>query len=113
MIDWKKPLVSILETVGLPVYYELFVDSSIETPCITYIENDNSSLVKGETMEYSKIAFTVKVWGSNLAILMPYCNSIDIALKKAGFERTLKQELAYEMQLQIVMRYEANGLERF
>ena len=41
MIDWKKPLVSILETVGLPVYYELFVDSSTQTPCITYVESDD------------------------------------------------------------------------
>lgn len=38
MIDYKPTLKANLEKIGVPVYYELFVDSSTETPCITYIE---------------------------------------------------------------------------
>ena len=40
MIDYKPTLKANLEKIGVPVYYELFVDSSTETPCITYIENE-------------------------------------------------------------------------
>ena len=43
MIDYKPMLKQELEKAGVPVYYELFVDSSTKTPCITYIENNNSS----------------------------------------------------------------------
>ena len=38
MIDYKPMLKQELEKAGVPVYYELFVDSSTKTPCVTYIE---------------------------------------------------------------------------
>ena len=55
MIDFKTELKAQLETVGLPVYYELFCDSSTTTPCITYIENNNASYIEGNTIGYSTL----------------------------------------------------------
>ena len=50
MIDYKPTLKQELEKVGLPVYYELFVDSSTETPCITFIENNNAAEAEGDNL---------------------------------------------------------------
>ena len=112
MIDWKKPLVSILETVGLPVYYELICDSSIKTPCITYIENDNSSVVEGDTLCYSRLSFLIKIWGTDLAILSQYADKLDDVMRQAGFVRQYKNELVYNnTQIQFIFRFDADALE--
>ena len=52
MIDYKPTLKSNLETLGLPVYYELFVNGSTPTPCITYIEAGNYADLEGDTLLY-------------------------------------------------------------
>ena len=55
MIDYKPTLKSNLETLGLPVYYELFVNGSTPTPCITYIEAGNYADLEGDTLLYSRL----------------------------------------------------------
>ena len=47
MIDYKPTLKKQLEKTGLPVYYELFVDRSTPTPCITYMEKNNVAELEG------------------------------------------------------------------
>lgn len=48
-------IVAVLDTI-LPTYYELFVDSSTETPCITYREQDNYTEIQTDIMGYSRIS---------------------------------------------------------
>lgn len=110
MYNYKPILVENLDNI-LPTYYELFVDSKTPTPCITYIEANNSTELDGETMRYSRIAYLVKVWGNDLAQLIPYFEQVDNALFQAGFHRVSYNELSYNNQLCLIGRYEARALE--
>ena len=113
MIDYKPTLKQELEKVGLPVYYELFVDSSTETPCITFIENNNVAEAEGDNVFYSRLSYNIKLWGDSLATLMPKAVAIDDVMRKQGFKRTSINELSIGIsQLEIIMRYEAMGYEK-
>lgn len=113
MIDFKTELKAQLETVGLPVYYELFCDSSTTTPCITYIENNNASYIEGNTIGYSTLSFYVKLWGNDLAVLSPFAQKIDNVMRGLGFKRVSYNELSYNTQLQMIFRYEALAVENY
>ena len=76
MIDYTKSLVEALKTI-LPTHYELTVKSGTETPCITYQERNNAAQEQGETIGYSRITYTVKVWGYDLEQLNDYAIQID------------------------------------
>lgn len=110
MYNYKPILVQRLNQI-LPTYYELFVDSKTPTPCITYIEANNSTDVDGDTLRYSRIVYLVKVWGKDLATLTPYLEQVDSAMFEAGFHRVSYNELSYNNQLCLIGRYEARALE--
>ena len=60
MIDVKKQVVASLKEI-LPTYYELFVDSNTELPCITYrVTNDYESITTKDA-GVSSIMYTIKV----------------------------------------------------
>ena len=61
MLIYDKELVNKLKTIGLPVYYENIVDSTVETPCITYMPASNIDHLVGDTLFYSNIDYYVKV----------------------------------------------------
>lgn len=113
MIDYKPTLVSQLETAtGLDVYPENFIDASIETPCITYLEISNVSTIEGDTMRFSRIGIRIKLWGSDYEELNPYMLLLDNKMKNLGFTRTSYNELwSGEKQLQMIFKYEATGYE--
>lgn len=112
MIDYKPILRMELGKCGLPVYYELFVDSSTETPCITYIENNNVATLEGDDLFYSRVSYNIKLWGNDLATLMPKTAEIDDVMRKQGFKRTSFNELSVGTQLELIMGYEATAYER-
>lgn len=112
MIDYKQELVALLDNI-LPTYYELFVDSSTKTPCITYIELDNSAEEEGDTIGYSHITYQVKIWGYDIQELSQYANEVDVVMKNAGFKRLAKNELWYNEMGQLILKYRALALENF
>ena len=112
MIDYKPTLKQELEKAGLPVYYELFVDSSTNTPCITYIESNNSSYLEGDNLLYSNLSYNIKVWGNDLATLIPIVDKIGDIMCKQGFTRVSYNELSFNSQLELIMIYSAVGWER-
>lgn len=112
MIDYKPILKEKLEETGLPVYYELFVDSSTETPCITYIETNNSSYLEGDNLFYSNLSYNIKLWGNGLSTLIPKVADIDDIMREQGFRRISYNELAYGTQLEIILTYSAVGYEK-
>ena len=65
MIDYDAELVSALKTV-LPTHYELALTSKTSTPCISYQERDNADTDTGDTLGYSRISYTIKVWGNEI-----------------------------------------------
>lgn len=114
MVDYSKEMVSALETV-LPVHYELALTSKNTVPCISWQERNNYASINGDTLGYSIISFTVKVWANNIAEIMNYSVEVDKVLRPLGFKRTSSNEL-YDMNstmIQKIMTYEALFLEDF
>jgi hypothetical protein len=114
MIDTTKTLVEALNTI-LPTHYELALSSGTETPCISYQERSNSAQQTGDTLGYSRIIYTIKVWGFDIEQLNNYAKQIDSKLRPIGWKRTSSQELySYQSALiQKILTFEANALEVF
>ena len=114
MIDYNKEVVSALKTV-LPTYYELALTKNTATPCISYQERDNADTDSGDTLGYSRISFTVKVWGNDIAVIQANVLKVDKVMRKLGFKRIAANEL-YDnnsTMIQKILTYEALGLENF
>lgn len=114
MIDYDAELVSALKTV-LPTHYELALTSKTPRPCISYQERDNSDTETGDTLGYSRIIYTIKVWGNEIKQIKQYAKQIDSVLRPLGFKRTSSGELhdKQSTMIQKIMTYEARGLEEF
>ena len=114
MIDYGKELVAALETV-LPTYHELVLHSGLEVPCISYQERDNAAEEEGETLGYSRITYTVKVWAREIATIQKYALEVDKVLRPLGFKRSSANEL-YDnnsSMIQKIMTYSAKAVENF
>ena len=114
MIDFTPSIVEALKTI-LPTYYELKLTSNTKTPCISYQERSNAAEDTGDTLGYSRISYTIKVWGNDLEQLNNYAQMIDKKLRPMGWKRTGSQELhSYQSSMiQKIMNYECLALERF
>lgn len=114
MINYHTQMVSALQAI-LPTYYELALTSGTKTPCISYQERNNYSTNTGDTLGYSILNYTIKVWGHDIGQLQKYAQEIDNALRPLGFKRTSAQEL-YDYQstmIQKILTYEALASENF
>lgn len=114
MIDYHSNLVNALNTI-LPTHYEMTLHSGIPTPCISYMEINNYVDANGDTLGYSRVAYQVKVWGNNIALLQQYSLQIDDVLRSLGWTRTASNELydPNSTMIQKILTYEALGLEEF
>ena len=114
MIDYTPTLLEALKTI-LPTHYELKLSSGTKTPCISYQERSNTAEETGDTLGYSRISYTVKVWGTDLEQLNKYAIQIDNALRPLGWKRTGAQELfSYQSaMIQKILTYEAKAIETF
>lgn len=114
MIDYNKEFLSALKTV-LPTYHELTLTKGTKTPCLSYQELNNYVTDDGDTLEYSRLTFQVKVWGTDLAQLMKYAGNVDKVLRPLGFKRTASGELydRNSSMIQKILTYEATALEIF
>jgi hypothetical protein len=114
MIDYHKSLVAALNTI-LPTHYELNLHSGLQTPCISYQERNNSVEEQGDTIGYSRLSYTIKVWGNDLAAIQENAIKIDGVLRKLGWRRTNSQELhdTQSTMIQKIMTYEALANEKY
>ena len=80
MTDYTPTLVEALKTI-LPTHYELKLSSGTKTPCISYQERSNAAQEQCETVGYSRISYTTKVWGNDLEPLNNYAKQIDNVLR--------------------------------
>ena len=60
MVNFHTNIVSTLKTI-LPTHYELVLHKGLKTPCISYMQLDNPTKAKGDTLEYSSIQYQIKV----------------------------------------------------
>lgn len=112
MIDYNKEIVSALKTI-LPTYHEMVLTADSETPCISYQQRNNAETDTGTTIGYSRLSYTVKVWGNDLAELYGYAIQIDSVMRNLGFKRIAGNEL-YDnnsTMIQLILEYEANAKE--
>ena len=114
MIDFTPTIVNALKTI-LPTHYELKLSSSTKTPCISYQERSNAAEEQGDTLGYSRISYTIKVWGNDLEQLNNYARQIDDVLRPLGWKRTGANELhSYQSSMiQKILTYEAKAIETF
>ena len=115
MIDYHSNLVSALQTIGIDVHYEMTLHSGLTTPCISYMELNNSMAETGDTLGYSDIQYQIKVWSNDIADLQKYALAIDDVLRPLGFKRTSSGEL-YDnnsTMVQKIMIYECLALEEW
>ena len=113
MIDFNKEIVAALKTI-LPTYHELKLTQGTKTPCISYQELSNIAEESGDTLEYSRISFTIKVWGTDLAVLNATAGEIDKKMRTLGFTRTGGGGEMYDRNspmIQKILIYEAKALE--
>lgn len=114
MIDFHKDLVATLSTI-LPTHYELNLTSNTATPCISYQERNNYTTNSGDNVAYSRISYTVKVWGNDIGELQHYAMRIDEALRVLGFTRTSSGELhdINSTMIQKILTFEALAIENY
>ena len=110
MFNYKTQLVKELDTV-LPAYYELFMDSDTECPCITYLELSNVANAEGETLRYSTISFRIKLWGRDYEELTQYIEPLDSLMFSLGFTRISYTELVESGMSQLIFTYEGMAIE--
>lgn len=112
MIDYSKEIRSALNTI-LPTYHELTLTQKTKTPCISYMEITNVVEESGDTLEYSRLSYQVKVWGTDLAVLNEAAKEVDIQMRSLGFIRTGGGELydRASSMIQKILTYEAKALE--
>lgn len=114
MINYHCDLVNALKTV-LPTYYGMTIHSGIDTPCISYIEIDNSDDITGDTIGYSRLQFQISIWGNNIGQLNSYALEVDKQLRNLGWTRISSGELFdnESNMIQKILTYEALALEEF
>lgn len=114
MIDYNDELVSVLETV-LPTYHELTLTSKCEIPCISWQERNNYVRANGDTLGYSVLTFTIKIWGRTQEDIIRYSLEVDKVMRPIGFVRTSSNELydRNSTMRQKILTYEALGQEQF
>ena len=114
MINVHEDMVKALNTV-LPTYYELVLTQGTKTPCISYQETNNYVVDNGDTLGYSRISYTIKVWGHDMAEIMKYVLQIDATLRPLGWKRIATGELydRNSTMIQKILTYEALALEQF
>lgn len=114
MINYHTDLISALQKV-LPVHYEMALISKTKTPCISYMELNNSAAASGDTLGYSRIVYQVKVWANDIDTIQRYALEIDNVLRPLGWLRISSGEL-YDNQstmIQKILTYEALASETY
>lgn len=114
MIDYTPTLVATLSPI-LPVHYEMTLVRGVQTPCISYMETNNYVTDMGDTLGYSRLAYQIKVWGTDLEELNKYAQLIDAALRPLGWTRVQSGELydRNSTMIQKILQYEARAYETF
>lgn len=108
MIDLHSVVVNALSTV-LPTHYEMTLTANTKTPCISYMELGNYGSAFGDTQEYSRLQYQIKVWGHNIEELQKYAIQISQIMRSIGFNRVSSNEMydKNSTMIQKIMTFEA------
>lgn len=110
MIDLSTTVVATISEI-LPLRYELSIGDKVEFPCATYIESNNASIVDGNTIRYSNLVFTIKIYSYDKEELMTKALLVDDAMYSLGFRREYSNEMSINGQIIKVINYQQNFKE--
>lgn len=110
MYNYDTELVKQLDTI-LPTYYELFLDNSITTPCLTYLEISNVPDKEADTLRYSTISYRIKLWHKDGVEVDQYIKEMDKLLYSLGFKRVAYNILWTDDLCQRIFTYQALACE--
>lgn len=113
MIDFHQEIVKALETIELPVHYEMFLKSGTETPCISYLELTNFVETQSDITDITTIQYQIKIWDNSIGTIQRYAPEVDKVMRALGFKRVSAQELydTGSSMIQKVFTYEAKALD--
>lgn len=113
MLNTMPSVRSALLELEIPVVVEAFLTKDTTYPCITYnIENDVQDAT-GDTLGYSNIYYTIKVWGNRVAEVDSIAIDADGIMRSLGFRRTGTTSVSVDNLYNRTLRYRALGLELF
>lgn len=113
MLNTMPSVRSALLELGYPVVVEAFLSQNNEYPCITYaIENDIQDAT-GDTLGYSNVYYTVKVWGERVSEVEVLAIKVDEVMRSLGFRRVGTNGMSIDDLYDRTLRYRALGLELF
>lgn len=111
MIDVYDKVLEALKPIA-PTYFDLFLDSKTETPCISYFEYGNVQHKESDILGWSNISFCIKVWGHKIKEVEPLSIKVDDAMKKLGFNRVSGNDMKENGLLCKILVYRALGWEK-
>ena len=86
----------------LPTYHAITVKRA-KLPCITYLEIANDAIETGDTLEYSRIQYEIKLYGYDLEELTVYTNDIDAIMRALGFKR-ISADAETDNELMVIIK---------
>ena len=87
MIDIIPELRKAFSDEGMELIPEDAADSSVQFPCITYRESENTDASVGDNMGYSSIAYSIQIWSYSMSEISVLSGKIDMLMKKYKFTR--------------------------
>lgn len=115
MINYHNQVITALNTIGLPVHYEMVLHSGLKTPCISYMQLGDTIISQTDITDISRISYQIKIWSTKMPDLQEYASKIDAVMRALNFRRVSCAEL-YDnnsAMMQKVLTYEAISLETF
>ena len=112
MINDKQRLVNTLKAIA-PVEYELFVTEKTPVPCITYIENGNDDNLVGDTLGYSNIRYTIKIWSHSVQEATEKAAQVAEQMRLLGYRRLSSFETSSTNLICVNQIYRGLGCEYF
>lgn len=111
MLNVMPSIYNELLTIGLPVETEGFLTKEVSLPCITYRCDNDTQDKTGDTLMYSNVYYTIKIWGKRVADLQTYAVKVDEVMRPLGFRRIGTNEIWADDLGQKIIKYRALGLE--
>ena len=113
MIDSIPELRTIFKAQGIELIPEESTDSGVKYPCVTYRETENSDNKIGDSFGYSNIAFSIQIWGYNMAEITSLCRKTDKIMKGCRFERHMSDMQTYNGLHRKILGYRKTVKENY
>lgn len=113
MVDFSEWIQRHLSAIGLPVYNELRISKTTETPCLTWRLDNDYNRLQGDNLGFSWVQFAIKIWCTDKMIMSEYVRPVDLLMRNLGLERISSNELWAGGVGQLELRYRGSYRENY